>query len=61
MFYHCEGLKGQLTIPSKVNDIGQYAFGYCQEFSGSLIIPNSVMYISDYAFEFCGFDGQLNL
>ena len=59
-FYGCEGLTGNLVIPSSVTLIEYAAFMRCNGFTGSLIIPNSVTIIENEAFEFCyGFTGTL--
>ncbi|MBR6929812.1 MAG: leucine-rich repeat domain-containing protein [Bacteroidales bacterium] len=61
-FNDCEGLAGNLTLPSSLVEIGTEAFSGCSGFTGNLTIPNSVMTIGDDAFYGCsGFSGNLTI
>ncbi len=61
-FYQCNGLTGNLVIPSTVDTIMTRAFKNCSGFTGNLVIPNSVRHLGGGAFEWCyGFDGTLVL
>lgn len=52
--------KPQLTLPSTLQSIGNYAFKYCK-FTGSLTLSDSLQSIGDEAFRDCGFTGKLTL
>ena len=55
-------LRGVLTLPNSLKEIGDYAFYECNGFTGSLIIPDGVTSIGDGAFNGCsGFTGSLNI
>jgi hypothetical protein len=43
---------GNITIPSGVTAIGDYAFSHCSELL-SVTIPDCVTAIGDYTFEYC--------
>lgn len=53
-FYYCIGLIN-VTIPSSVTSIGNYAFYGCGVNFTKITIPNSVTSIGDYAFYSCDF------
>ncbi|MDE5789615.1 MAG: leucine-rich repeat protein, partial [Muribaculaceae bacterium] len=60
-FYE-SSVKGGLTLPNTLKEIGDYAFYGCNGFTGYLIIPSSVTRIGDSAFYGCsGFTGSLNI
>lgn len=62
-FSSCTGLQGNLTIPSTVEYIGDYAFNGDSGFKGHVLtIPkgNSLTYIGGNAFANCMFDSALN-
>lgn len=60
-FYGC-GFTGTLSLSSKIEVIGELAFGGCENFTGSLVIPDNVTQVYSNAFSGCkGFDGTLAL
>ncbi|MGL0834846.1 leucine-rich repeat protein [Faecalibacterium duncaniae] len=61
-FWGCSGLKGTLTIPASVTEIGYCAFRGCKNLTDPLIIPDQVKKIGEGAFEGCtGLTGDLTI
>ena len=59
-FYE-SGLKGNLSLPSGLIDIGDYAFYYCSDLTGSLNLPSSCTSLGSYAFYNCNGFNKLYL
>lgn len=60
-FENCNGLRGNLQLPSKLKKLGERAFFQCQNLTGSLSIPQEVNDIPSETFTNCGFNGILTL
>ena len=50
---NCNSLRGNLTIPNSVTEIGDEAFSYCRGFNGNLTLPNNLKTIRKKAFNGC--------
>lgn len=57
----CSGIRGNLVIPSTVNNVGKYAFYGCSGFTGNLTIPSSIKEIGDKAFWGCSGLTSMNI
>lgn len=54
-FEGCSGFRGDLVLPDRLANIGDYAFRYCsEEWKGRLVIGKSVKKIGDLAFIYNG-------
>ena len=51
-FFRCEGLKGTLNLPPRLEFIDRWAYEACPNLTGSLIIPNTVTKIGLQAFQY---------
>ena len=61
-FEGCEGLYGELRLPEKLSELGEYVFRGCKNFSGNLNIPQNLHKVPNNAFEYCGgMNGTLTL
>lgn len=51
-FDHCISKLSSIELPSNLNSIGTYAFGYCKQLT-RITLPSSLMTINRYAFYNC--------
>ena len=62
-FYNCDAIKGDLTIPATVKEIGERAFKGCSSYDGQLLFEegSDLEEIPEDCFRNTGFDGILSL
>lgn len=59
-FRACTGIRGDLTIPDSVTEIGESAF-WCCHIDGELVLPKNLKQIETSTFFNCRFTGDLNI